>query len=151
MITLSAVTLSQRSRLLIAISSSIPSFRQLPVTTNRGNNSSKRSSVQVASNQRFRLFVKVQGSLSQQQQRSSVQVASNQRFCLFVKVRGSLSQQQQKVLYSSGVKPKAKGCVSSTRSPLAFGGLSVALTIQVTSNQRLRLQFKISNVAWSPR
>jgi hypothetical protein len=54
------------------------------------NNSSKRSSVQVASNQRLRLFVKVQGLLSRWR--------------------------------------STKGCISSSRSSLAFSWLSVITT-----------------------
>jgi hypothetical protein len=97
----------------------------------------------VASNQRFRLFVKVRGLLLQQQQK--VLYSSD----LWHLVGCQLEQQQQKVLCSSGVKPKVlslcqgprltftmtvkgplfkwrqtKGCVSSSRYLLAFGGLS---------------------------
>ena len=117
MITLSAVTLSQRSRLLIAISSSIPSFRQLPVTTNRG----KRSSIQVESKQKvYSSGVKPKVSSLRQGPRLAFATAAKVLYSSDLRhsVGRQLDQQQQKVLCSSGVKPKVSSLCQGPR--LAF-------------------------------
>jgi hypothetical protein len=162
-ITLSSVTLSQRSRLLIAISSSIPSFRQLPVTTNRG----KRSSIQVESKQKvYSSGVKPKVSSLRQGPRLAFATAAKVLYSSDLRhsVGRQLDQKQQKVLCSSGVKPKVsslrqgprlafataakgplfkwrqtKGFVSSSRSEARFRNSSKRSSIQVAFNQRLRL------------
>ena len=161
MITLSSVTLSQRSRLLIAISSSIPSFRQLPVTTNRG----KRSSIQVESKQKvYSSGVKPKVSSLRQGPRLAFATAAKVLYSSGVKPKVSSLCQGPRLAFATAVKGplfkwspafgwlsvtttaakgplfkwrQTKGCVSSSRSEARFRNSSKRSSIQVISGIRL--------------
>jgi hypothetical protein len=139
-ITLSAVTLSQRSRLLIAISSSIPSFRQLPVTTNRG----KRSSIQVESKQKvYSSGVKPKVSSLRQGPRLAFATAAKGPLFKWRQTKGFLSSSRSEARFRNSSKGplfkwrQTKGFVSLSRSEACFRNSSKRSSIQVISGIRL--------------